>query len=144
VEAELSDEELEELEALLDELEEEESDFEEAEENEETLASEFDELDDTLVPVSFVPVETFVFDEALPLLSPHEANKVMGSAMSQMILLSIQKSSSHTIKGKRIIHYRQKDKENATSIPFWVRWRSRRFTKSSHACSAQDTSGLSS
>jgi prefoldin subunit 5 len=89
VEAELSDEELEELEALLDELEEEESDFEEAEDDEETLASEFDELDDTLVPVSFVPVETFVFDEALLPLSPHEANKVMGSAINQMILLSI-------------------------------------------------------
>jgi hypothetical protein len=120
--AELTEEEFEELEELLDELEEDESDFEEAEEDEETPVSELAELDETLVPVSFVLVETFALEETL-LLLPQEANKVMGSATNQMILLSIQKSSSHTIKGKRLIHYRPKDKENAASIPFWVRRR---------------------
>jgi len=109
VEAELSDEELEELEET------------EADEALEPVLSELDEalvsvllaFEEVLV-VSFVLVEALALDETL-LLSPHDANKVIGSAINQMILLSIQKSSSHMIKGKRLTNYRQKDKENATS-----------------------------
>jgi len=100
VEAELSEEELEELEET---------------EADEALEPVFPEPDETLVPVllaldevlvvSFGPVEAFALEDTLP-LSPQEANKVMGRAINQMIFLSIQKSSSHTIKGKRSTHYR--------------------------------------